>query len=66
MCQESFIGSKPKNHLTTQSLPLIKPHGEGLQLYSLKKAALKKFTMFTGKQLCWSLIVIKLRGNTYF
>ena len=29
-----------------------------------KKAALKNFTIFTGKHLCWSLFLIKLQAFT--
>ena len=32
------------------------------QCYSIKKAVLKNFAMFTGKCLCWSLFLIKLQA----
>ena len=31
----------------------------GHRLFSIKKATLKKLAVFTGKQLCWSLFLIK-------
>ena len=33
-------------------------------LYLNQKAALKNFTIFTGKHLCWSLSLIKLQAAT--
>ena len=43
-------------------MPLRSSH----QRYSVKKGVLENFAKFTGKQLCWSLLVIKLQASQVF
>ena len=31
-------------------------------MYSMKKAVLKNYAIFTGKHLCWCLVLIKLQA----
>ena len=49
------------NDTTEVSLGLIRPRRSHVRC-SIKKAVLKNFAIFTGKQLCWSLFFIKLQG----
>ena len=46
---------------TLSSHYLSSRHKSSHRKCSIEKAAFKKFTTFTGKHLCWSLFLIKLR-----
>ena len=57
-----------------RSLHILDPHGDfalsimveaATRGVLYKKAALKTFTIFTGKNLCWGLLLIKLKALRY-
>ena len=56
-CHTIFINFKVMNHKLKKCLNSRSRH----QSCSIEKAVLKNFALFTGKHLCWNLLLIDLQ-----